>query len=618
MPEETLTHVLAAVGLNRYETAVYVALLRNPRLTASQLAARARVPRSRVYDVLAALSTQGLIVEKIGKQRRFDAIDPANAFPTLLREIKRQQFQQNEQLAHTVRDLIARTRPVYLKANPNDGASTRVHILADAARLVDRLTALADQSEQRITCLGAPEFPPDDCLPALARAAERLSLQCLYSRRAFEIPPVQETISRLAQAGAEIRLSDAELFPCLIFDEGATIFSPDNSPAQSFDAAAAPFVRFMLNAFDAAWSAATPLEALNEKTKPARPLQRAPSDARERVLEALQLGKPDPVPASWLGGGIWTLHHAHLTFTSLIGRPQEMAQTLIETFERTGNPIIFVGSGYNIFHLAPFGAKIRFRLVGHLDLEEPLVRDANELAAFDLDALAREPAIQTLWETARLVANQVGDQALVAVTAWSPFNLAAHILGIENLTRALYKNPQQVEQATDFAMRVIKKFFEPLLAEKTRSVPLVSIADTLAGDHISRAHFERFALPALKELIAWVKAQDALVLLHICGALKDKLDVLAETGANCVSLDASVELKHAQELFAGRVCIAGNLDPVNVLDHSTAKQVEAAARQCLLAGAPDGGFILMPGCDLPPTVSLDNVRAMLRAAEMWR
>lgn len=620
MPVDALADTLAAVGLNRYETAVYVTLVRSPRMTASQIAARSHVPRSRVYDILADLSRKGLVAEKVGKRRGFDAVDPAIAFPALLRDYKREQAQQNEQLAHTVRDLIARARPLYLKSNPAEGAASRVNILTDPARLADRLTVLADQSEKRVACLGAADFPPPDSLPALARAAERLSLQCIYSWRALEIPEIKETITRLAQAGAEIRLSEAALFPCILFDECAVLFAPDTAPhaapAQFFDTPMAPFTRFLQSAFEADWSAATPFEALNEKAHPAHPIQRGLGDARERLLQAMQLGNPDPVPASWLGGGIWTLNHAHHTFTSLIGRPQEMAQALIEMFERTGNPIIFVGSGYNIFHLAPFGAKIQFRLVGHLDLEQPLVRDADELDAFDLNALAREPAIQTLWEAARIVSNEIGDQALIAATAWGPFNLAAHILGIETLTRALYKNPRQVEKAIAFATRVIKKFYEPLLAEKI--IPLVSIADTLAGDHISRAHFERFVLPSLKELIGWAKAQDALALLHICGALRDKLDVLAETGTDCVSLDSSVDLKHAKELFAGRVCVAGNLDPVNVLDHLTAKEVEAAARESLLAGAPGGGFILMPGCDLPPTVSLDNVRAMLRAAEMWR
>jgi uroporphyrinogen decarboxylase len=383
-----------------------------------------------------------------------------------------------------------------------------------------------------------------------------------------------------------------------------------------FEAEAEPLAHFFSGAFDSYWGQATPYEAVADHLVPVRPIKRAPADARERLLEAMQLGHPEPVPASWLGGGIWTLNHRGHTFTSLIGRPEDMARALVETFERTGNPIVFVGSGYNIFQLAPFGAKIQFRVVGHLDLAEPLVRDADELDAFDVNALAREPAIQTIWEAARLVAAEIGDETLVAATAWGPFNLAAHILGIETLTRGLYKNPRQVEKAIDFAVRVIKKFYEPLLAEKI--TPVVSLADTIAGDHVSRAHFTHFVLPYLQDIIRWAKAQDVLVLLHICGALQDKLDLLAETGADCVSLDSRVNLKAAKELFAGKVCVAGYLDPVGVLDHLTAKEVEAAARECLLAGAPGGGFILMPGCDIPPTVPLDNVRAMLRAAEMWR
>ncbi len=612
MPGDPLIEALTAVGLNRYESAVYLALVRSERMTASQVAARSRVPRSRVYDILADLARKGLVTEKIGKQRCFGAVDPAIAFPTLIREHKRQQALQNEQLAQTVKDLIARARPLYTEANPENGAVGRVRILSDPARLANHVTALVDQSEKRIACLFTHDFPPSDCWHVLARAAERLSLQCLCERRSLENAPLKETLLPLTHAGAEIRLSDEPLFPCMIFDERVVVFSPGT---QSLDIPAEPIAHFLQSAFDSYWVQATPFEAMSEKTMSTRPIQRAPRDARERLLEAFQLGQPDPIPATWLGGGIWTINHAGHTFTSLIGRPQEMARALIDTFERTENPIVFVGSGYNIFQLAPFGAKIQFHLVGHLDLAKPLVKDADELDAFDVNALAREPAIQTIWETARIVADEIGEQALVAATAWGPFNLAAHILGIENLTRALYKNPAQVEKTVAFATRVIKKFYEPLLAE--RIIPLVSIADTIAGDHLSRAHFAQFVLPSLQDLIGWAKSQDALVLLHICGALKDKLDVLVETGANCVSLDSRVDLKRAKELFAGRVCIAGNLDPVNVLDRLTAREVEAAARECLLAGA-GGGFVLMPGCDLPPTVSLDNVRAMLRAAEMWQ
>lgn len=630
MPDASFTDALTALGLNRYEATIYVTLVRSPQLTPSQIAARSHVPRQRVYDILATLCRKGLVNEVIapgagsGRQRTFTPVDPATALPNLLREYKRQQSLENEQRAHAMKELVAQIRPQYLEANPDNGTGAQTRVVTDPVRLAERLTALADRAERHIACLCTATFPSLDALPALARAAERLSLQMLFPHTATLNSETNEALTQLAEAGAEIRLCEQALFPLASFDECTLILGEANASAgasahATFEFTSEPIAQFLCGAFDAYWIQATPWEALDAHTSvlpPMRPLKRAPIEARERILEAMRLGQPEPVPASWLGGGIWTINYTKHTFASLIGRPQEMARALIDTFQRTGNPIIFVGSGYNIFHLAPFGAKIQFRVVGHLDLEEPLVRDAAELDAFDLDALAREPAIQTLWEAARLVAAEVGDEALVAATAWGPFNLTAHILGIETLTRALYRNPGQVEKTLHFATRVVKRFFEPLLAEKI--IPLVSIADTLAGDHISRAHFNRFVLPYLRDIIAWSKQREARVLLHICGALRDKLDVLGETGADCISLDSRVDLKRAKELFAGKVCVAGNVDPVNVLDHLTLKQVEASARECLVAGAPGGGFILMPGCDLPPTVSLDNVRAMLRAAETWK
>lgn len=617
MPEPTLTEAMTALGLNRYEAAVYVTLVRGPRMTASQIAARSHVPRQRVYDILGELCRQGLVTQQPGKQRCFSPVDPSLALPNLQRERKRQQSLENEERARSIKDLVARLRPHYLKANPPNGANTRVRLLPDPALWITDLSLLADQSEKRISFFGALDFPPEEALPALARAAERMPLQGLFPSSFMDSPETKETIARLAQAGAEIRLSDEELFPLAIFDERTVMFAePERAPASVFEVKAEMLAHFFSSALDSYWRLAMPYEAIAGQEAAVHPIRRASADARERLLEAMQLGQPEPVPASWLGGGIWTINHRGHTFTSLIGRPEDMARALVETFERTGNPIVFVGSGYNIFQLAPFGAKIQFRVVGHLDLAEPLVRDADELDTFDVNALAREPAIETIWQAARLVSAEIGEEALVAATAWGPFNLAAHILGIETLTRGLYKNPRQVEKSLAFATRVIKRFYEPLLAE--RITPVVSLADTIAGDHVSRAHFERFVLPYLQDIIRWAKGQDVLVLLHICGALQDKLDLLAETGADCVSLDSRVNLPHAKELFAGKVCVAGNIDPVGVLDHLTAKEVEAAARECLFAGAPGGGFILMPGCDIPPTVPLDNVRAMLRAAEMWR
>lgn len=337
---------------------------------------------------------------------------------------------------------------------------------------------------------------------------------------------------------------------------------------------------------------------------------------KERVLEAFRLGEPDRVPASLFGGGMWTLFTWGADFESLIGHPQEMARVNIETNRRMGFPIIYMGSGYKNFHVAALGGRIRFRGAGAPDLAEPLITRADELDDLDIEDLARDELVQTVWDATRIVASELGDEVVVAATAWGPFTLAAQIYGVENMMRAVMKRPQDAKKVVEFATQVAVRFYGPLLEEKV--VPMISIADmSSSGDLISRQHFAEYAFPPLQKLIAGTKSKGAYTLLHVCGDTSDKLDLLADTGADCVSVDHKVDLRQAKDLFRGRTCLAGNVHPIDVLLQGTPADVEGSCLDCLDQAATGGGFILMPGCDIPPTVPEENVRAFLRAADSW-
>ena len=171
---------------------------------------------------------------------------------------------------------------------------------------------------------------------------------------------------------------------------------------------------------------------------------------KERVFEAFRLGEPDRVPASLFGGGMWTLFTSDTAFENLIDHPQEMAKVNIETNRRMGFPIIYMGSGYKNSHVAALGAKLKFRGAGAPDLEQPLFAHADELEGLDIDDLARDELVQTVWEATRIVASELGDEVAVAATAWGPFTLAAQIYGVENMMRAVISVATRVANSTTF------------------------------------------------------------------------------------------------------------------------------------------------------------------------
>ena len=75
---------LVSAGLTENEAKVYCCLLKKSQFTATEIAHSANVNRSKIYTVLSCLTQKGLCIEKLGKVRRFEAIDPETAFQKLI------------------------------------------------------------------------------------------------------------------------------------------------------------------------------------------------------------------------------------------------------------------------------------------------------------------------------------------------------------------------------------------------------------------------------------------------------------------------------------------------------------------------------------------------------
>lgn len=183
--------------------------------------------------------------------------------------------------------------------------------------------------------------------------------------------------------------------------------------------------------------------------------------------------------------------------------------------------------------------------------------------------------------------------------------------------KATFKKPAFVEKVVDFATRLLIHLYEPVVADGT--LELISLADpTASGDLISRKQFEKFAVPALKTFTDWAKSKNAHTLVHICGNTTDRLDLFPLTGASCISLDHKTDMVKAKETLHGKMCFGGNVDPVKIMLNGTVQEVETTCREIIKIAGTDGGFVLMPGCDIPPTVPYDNIKKFIQVAHEWK
>jgi uroporphyrinogen decarboxylase len=338
---------------------------------------------------------------------------------------------------------------------------------------------------------------------------------------------------------------------------------------------------------------------------------------KEVILKAFEGGKPDRLPVTLFGAGMWSIKGWGASFEALSRDSDKMSAMLVDMSPKLRCDMVYAGSGYNNFHASALGGKIKFREVGAPDLENHFVSSEEDLAKLKITDLDKDEVINTVKKALRQTKAKIGNTYVVTMTAWGPFTLGARLVGEETMMKATFKKPAFVEKVVDFATSVLIHLYEPVVADRTLEV--ISLADpTASGDLISRKQFEKFAVPYLKKFTDWAKSRGVHTLVHICGNTTDRLDLFPQTGASCISLDHKTDIAKAKETLHGKMCFGGNVDPVKIMLNGSAKDVERTCKEIIKAAGTDGGFVLMPGCDIPPTVPYENIQKFIQTAHEWK
>src|SRR5919202_5727304 len=113
---------LQQLGLNAYESRSYLVLLGHPKFKALELAARAHVPRQKIYEVLDSLVEKGFAQVVQEKTKLFSAVDPAMSIPGFL--ARRSRMLQNElvEQSRMASGLIEDLKPSYEEGQNGRGA----------------------------------------------------------------------------------------------------------------------------------------------------------------------------------------------------------------------------------------------------------------------------------------------------------------------------------------------------------------------------------------------------------------------------------------------------------------------------------------------------------------
>ena len=338
---------------------------------------------------------------------------------------------------------------------------------------------------------------------------------------------------------------------------------------------------------------------------------------QERMEALFQYQKTDRVPLGAMSTGFNT-KNAGYSVADAYDDPAKSFYAMQWTSEQYGWDPIPQYSGHTVLGAWDFGGGVRLpqgEYEGALVVTSYPVQVEGDIEKLRMPNPKKAGRIPKAMEFSQL---QMEHNIPVFFFSRSAFTMAANICGIEQFLRWAMKKPQLCEHlsrmAIDHIFNVLNYWVETFGAE---NIFAWMSSPTESNQLISPKIMERFALPYHMEYHKRLKSLGIRRFgFHICGDQNLNLPLLAKASPwghpSVLSFGHEVDLEVAAQHFPEDI-IYGNIEP-SVIQISTPEQINELSRIAIEKGkkAP-GGFILGPGCGLPPTAPPVKVYAMTKA-----
>lgn len=324
---------------------------------------------------------------------------------------------------------------------------------------------------------------------------------------------------------------------------------------------------------------------------------------RDEILKLLNGEKISAVPAfsglihvtaEGLAGEGLSLHEVHHD-------AGKMARAAASTFKLTGMP----SAALPLDLCSPaeaLGAELIFYNDEEMQfpqVKKLLFQSSREI--LEIGELKLGGRIELICEAIGLLKKDIGDKAVISGMIPGPYTLIIYICKVQNLIREMKNEPQMVLEAL---LRLSAFLAEIGNVYLNAGADFITVHE-MGGSpgFIGPKPFEQFVLPALQHLTSSLPHP---IVLSVCGKTDSAMSLLAQSGADAISVDQLNDLKASRVVLKDTV-LFGNVDPVATLWQGDEGSVAEAVQRSKEAGVD----AVWPGCDLVPQTSIRNIQKML-------
>ncbi|MFQ5407325.1 MAG: uroporphyrinogen decarboxylase family protein [Anaerolineales bacterium] len=224
----------------------------------------------------------------------------------------------------------------------------------------------------------------------------------------------------------------------------------------------------------------------------------------------------------------------------------------------------------------------------------------------ELEKAGRVPVVL---EALRLLKQDIGDQ--VAIGAWvlGPFTELGQVMDLEVLLKMTLKKPDAVQRHLTFMVDYLTAILNLYIEAGADFITVREMGAT--SSILSPRVFESLILPNLQVLFG--RFEHTPKVLHICGDTNPIVELMAESGADALSVDQMNRLDETRAKLPN-VRLFGHYQPFGApMVDGTPEEVDELIKNSIAQGAD----AIWPGCDIWPSVPPENMRAMIEATKKY-
>lgn len=341
---------------------------------------------------------------------------------------------------------------------------------------------------------------------------------------------------------------------------------------------------------------------------------------RERFIIAARNQAPDRVPVCpWLTSAFFSDYYGidHLTWYS----DQEIQlKAMLEFYTRYPDMQYFPGfraSAGSSAEASGMGCKIETpegQSPHALPVIEDITRDLKKLRVSDPHRDGRLPGIL---EKYAWLAEQLPKHGFEVTAGFlhAPFDVASLVQDLGGLMMDLLDHPDEVHQMMEIITESCIAYMQAQWDVVGGTLVQVMIADDVGG-MLSPAQWWEFSGQYIKKVLA-AAPEGVVTIVHNCLKTDHILEMYPDTGADALQMDPNIDLGDVKRRIGDKMALIGNLHQLETLQHGTPSEVEEECREMIQKGAPGGGYILSASGCLSRETPLENLDAMVSAAEKY-